>query len=76
MGISLYHYRCQLVVAKDTHAIRVSDTIKFLHHYLTQSLLTPEDRILHGMNTLACALEDEHTSICDAQLSAITALRD
>ena len=76
VGVALDHYRCQIVVAKDTKAAQVSDAVEFRHQHLTQPTLTPADRVLHGINTLSCALEKTPAVICDAQLNAITALRD
>ena len=76
VGVSLKHYCCQLVVAKYTTAVQVSDTIEFRHHYLTQPSVTPEDIILHGMDTLPCNLEDAPTAACYAQLSVIADLHD
>ena len=75
VGVSLEHYHCQLIIARDTRVVQVSDTVEFCHHYLSQPTLTHTDRILHGMNTLLCALMDAPTVACNAQLRAITELR-
>ena len=74
LSFSLEHYRCQHVAPKDTKAVQVSDTLEYWHHYLTQPNLTPEDCVLHGLQTLTCALEDAPIQMCDAQLRAISAL--
>ena len=71
VGMSLEHYRWQLIVAKYTKEFQVSDTVKFCHYYLTQTTITHADRFLHGINTLLCALIDTHTINCDTQLIAI-----
>ena len=63
VGMSLEHYWCQLIVAKDTKAVQVSDTVEFCHHYRTRPTLTHTDRILHGMNNLYCALKDLHSLV-------------
>ena len=76
VGVSLEHYWCQRIVTKDTKAVQVSDTVKFIHHYLTQPTLTHDDKILHWINTLSCDLQDSPTIACDAQLRAIIELRD
>ena len=55
VGVSFEHYRCQLVIPADTREINVSDTVEFLHQFITTPTLTPEYRILHGINTLASA---------------------
>ena len=61
LGCSLEHYRCQRVAPKDPKDVQVSDTLDYRHHYLTQPTLTPEDRVLRGLQTLTCALEDAPT---------------
>ena len=50
--------------------------MEFFHHYLTQPILMHAERILHGINTLSCALKDALTITCDAQLRAITEVRE
>ena len=52
VGVLFEHYRCQLVIPEDTREINVSDTVEFLHHFITTPTLTPEDCILHDLNTL------------------------
>ena len=42
-GSALNHYRCHKFVDTTTKAVRVSDTIKFYHSYLTQPMVMPED---------------------------------
>ena len=72
----LEHYRCQRVAPKDTKAVQISDTHEYRHHYLTQPTLTPEDCVLHGLQTLTCALEDAPSQMCKEQLRAISTLQD
>ena len=76
LGCLLEHYRCQRVAPKDTKAVQISDTLKYRHHYLTQPTLTPEDRVLHGLQTLTCALEDAPIQMCDEKLRAIITLHE
>ena len=76
VGMSLEHYRCHKVVSNATRETSITDTVEFRHHYLTQPVLTPEDRLLHGMNTLSCALKDAPSVACDAQLQALANLRE
>ena len=52
----------------------MSDTLEYRHHYLTQHTLISEDRVIHGLQTLTCALEDAPIQMCDEQLCAISAL--
>ena len=74
--VSLEHYRCQLIFAKDTNSVHVSDTVEFWHHCLTQPTRTHVDRIPYGINTLSYALIDAPMVARDAQLRAIIELRD
>ena len=76
VGVLFEHYLCQLVIPADVREINVSDTVKFLHHFITTPTLTPEDRILHGINTLSSAIQDKSTDTYEAQIQAITKLRD
>ena len=76
VGVSFEHYRCQLVIPADTREINFSDTVEFLHHFITTPTLTPEDCILHGINTLPSAIQDRPTSTYEAHIQAITKLRD
>ena len=65
LGCSLEHYRCQHVAPKETKAFQISDTLEYQHHYLTQPTLPPEDCVLHGLQTLKCALKDAPIQMCD-----------
>ena len=75
LGCYLEHYWCHRVAPKDIKAVQISDTLKYRHHYLTQPTLTPEDRVLHGLKTLTCALADTPSQICEEQLRAISILQ-
>ena len=76
VGVSFEHYRCQLVITADTREINVSDTMEFLHHFITTPTLTLEDCILHGINTLSSAIQDKPATTYDAKIQAITKLSD
>ena len=76
LSCSKEHFRCQRVASKYPKAVQVSETLEYSHHYLTQPTLTPEDCVLHGLQTLTCALEDAPTEMCDTQLRAISDLCD
>ena len=76
LGCSLEHYWCQRVAPKDTKAVQISDTHEYRHHYLTQPTLTPEYCVLHGLQTLTCALEDVPSQMCEEQLRAINNLQE
>ena len=57
-------------------ATSISDTVKFMHSYLTQPTLTPKDSIIHAIRLLTCALDDAPAVRAEAQLQAIADLRD
>ena len=75
VGVTLEHYRCQRVIPKDTKSEMVSDTVEFRHHDLTQPSVTPDDRLLHGLQLLTAALEGKPTSTSAEQLEAIAMLQ-
>ena len=56
VGVLFEHYRCQLVIPDDTREINVSDTVEFLHYFITTPTLTPEDCILHEINKISSAI--------------------
>ena len=72
--MSLEHYQFQLIFVNYTKAFQVLDTVEFRHHYLTQPTLMHADIILHGMNTLSCAVKYSPATTCDEQLRVITEL--
>ena len=76
VGVSFEHYRCQLVIPADTQEINVSDTVEILHKFITTPTRTPEYCILHGLNTLSGTIKDVPTATFEAQIKAITKLRD
>ena len=76
VGVLFEHYRCQLVIPTDTREINVSDTVEFIHHFTTTPTLTLEDFILHGTNTLSSTIKYRPTATYEAQIQAITKLRD
>lgn len=43
---------------------------EFCQDYLTQPTLIPENFLLHGINTLTCALKDAPAMFCNAHLTA------
>ena len=53
---ALQHYRCLAVFDSKTKHVSISDTVDFLHTYLQQPTLTPEDCIVHAVHLLTCAI--------------------
>ena len=54
----------------------VSDTVEFRHHKLTLTSVTPENKVLHGVQKLTEELKNTPASTVDAQLQAIKANQD
>ena len=75
IGVFIYYYRCQNIIAKGTRDTRVSDTLEFRHHHLTIPTRTPADHIIHGVEQLMTAINAASAVECDNQLAAIQALR-
>ena len=61
-------------MAKATRAEQISDTVEFRDHHLTQPTVTHMDHIVHGVNTLTCALHNTPHIACENQLLTIDAL--
>ena len=76
IGTALDHYGCEQVISCDTKAVTISDTVEFLHQYITAPTVTPADRILHRINTLTGAIKETPITVYDAQLKGIKALQD
>ncbi len=76
VGPALQHYRCYTILKKESHAIVISDTVRFCHHTLTVPNLTAEDKIIHALQALTTAMAHSAPSATGAQLQAIAALRD
>ena len=74
VGPVLNHYRCFHVVDGVTKALRYSDTVEFLHDYLTQPTVTEGNRIVHALNFLSCAVKDAPATIHHEQHIAISKL--
>ena len=76
VGVSLKHYRCQLVIPKLSKSLVTSDTTEFRHHHITQPSVTPDDRVTHGLQQLVSALQGGTPSRSSEQLDAIQQLQD
>ena len=55
---------------------KISETVEFLHQTITTLLVMPENRIPHGLTTLAYSLTDVPTYQSYAQRQAIAALNE
>jgi hypothetical protein len=69
---SIYeHYRTHVIFVKKTRAKRLSDTVFFKHHYITQPTVTPADAIVNAYNKLRQTLQGIQHSKEDAQMEAL-----
>jgi hypothetical protein len=59
---STEHYQCHVIYVKKTRSERISDTVHFKHHYITQPTLTPEDTIVTALNDLTNALKQKRNN--------------
>ena len=55
-GVSINYYFCQRDIDAETKTVAITDTIKFFHHYLIQPSLTPQDRLIHVLQTPTSAM--------------------
>ena len=76
IGPALKHYRCFHDVNGATKALLYSDTVEFLHKYLTKPTFSAGDRIVHALHFFSCAIKDAPAAIHHMQLTAISKLRD
>ena len=56
VGPAMKHYRCYTVIAKNTAATIISDTVKFKHHTVTAPAITHTDTLIQTTNELASAV--------------------
>ena len=54
---SLNHYKYFHLVYEVTKEILFSDTVNFLHDYLTQPTVSADGRIIHALNFISCAVK-------------------
>ena len=68
VGPDFESYRCFKVVDSKTKSTSISDKIEFIHSYLTQPTLNPEDRTVHAIRLLTCDLDDATVVRAEAKL--------
>ena len=76
IGLALNHYQFHKFVDTTTKAVRVRDTIEFYHLYLTQPTVMSEDRIVHVLHFLSCAIKDVPAKLHNKRLEDLTRIRD
>ena len=76
IGSALHHYFYHKVVDITTKAVHISNTVEFYHSYLTQPMVTPDDRIVNVLNLLLCAIKYVPATLHTKRLEALTCSRD
>jgi hypothetical protein len=71
---STEHYRCHVVHVKKTRSERITDTVWFMHKYITQPNATPVDQIVKTINNLTCALKGRKNTEGLEQMEALQKL--
>jgi hypothetical protein len=56
IGPAMESYRCFKLVKSDAKSQVISDMVEFRHSYITVPLQSPEDKIIHGLQTVAGAI--------------------
>jgi len=69
-------YRCFKLVKCDTQSQVIWDTVEFRHAYWTIPTLSPEDKIINGLQVMATALSNAPQPTSVTQLEAIAQLRE
>jgi hypothetical protein len=59
LGTSTKHYRCWKFWLVTMSEIHISDAAFFKHKYLTNPMVTPEDRVIKAVGALARALDNQ-----------------
>ena len=67
IGAAMDSYHCDKVIPNDTLAVTISDTVEYRQDHLTVPIVTPADKILHGLHSLTDALANAPTVRVDAQ---------
>jgi hypothetical protein len=76
IGPALDSYRCFKLVKTDTKSQVISDTVKFCHSYLSVPVPSAEDKIIHGLQVVADAIQGAPPPTSVSQLKAITLLQE
>ena len=74
IGPALDSYRCFKLVKSDTKSQVISDTVEFRHAFRAIPSPSPEDKIIHGLHTIASALKDAPLPTTITQHNAIANL--
>ena len=75
LGPCFQHYRSCRGILPSTGGERISDTVKFRHHAMSISSLTPADRILEAAKQLDAAIKQQPKKAPMDEITAIELLR-
>ncbi len=76
IGPALDSYRCFKLVNVDTKSQLILDTVEFCHGYLAVPSPSTEDRIIHGLQVVTCALSGAAPPMSISQVDIIANLWD
>ena len=76
VGPALHHYRNFTVFPSKPQAIRVSDTVKFRHAYITVPEIKPEDRVIEAIAKLKAEITTLPATNASNQIQAIEKFRE
>ena len=65
------HYRCHRIYVKKTRGERISDTVFFIHKYITQPKVTPADTIVKALGDLMHALKGRRNVKGTSEIEAL-----
>jgi hypothetical protein len=58
LGMSPKHYWCHTIFCTKTRVEKISDSVFFLHWYLTQQVVTPAETIINAMKNLQSVIKN------------------
>ena len=73
-GPALNHYRCYTMLHKNTGLQRITDAVKFRHHYLPTPEPPTEDKLLHALQAIHTTMARTSPATTEDQLEAINTL--
>ena len=75
LGTSTEHYCCHRIFCKKTRSERISDTVYFLHCYITQPTVTPEDQLIKAVGDLSSVLGGQTNDKGRKEMAALKRLQ-
>ena len=75
LGTSTEHYCRHRIFCKKTCSERILDTVFFLHRYITQPTVTPEDQLIKAVGDLLSALRGQTNDKGRKEMAALKRLQ-